>query len=79
MIWTERDRIRLAPRVCALHALGPRPLYEFLAELTAGDDVLAIDIEIQLARYARLNPASVDALDGRVIRHPLALVEGGRR
>jgi len=76
---TERDRIRLAPRVRALHALGPRATYEFLAELTAGDDALAIDIEIQLDRYARLDPATVEALDGREIRLPLAVVEGGRR
>ncbi len=76
---SERDRIRLAPRVQALHALGPRPLYEFLAELTAGDDALAVDIEIQLDRYTRLDPTTVEALDGRVIRLPLALVEGGRR
>ena len=76
---TELDRIRLAPRVQALHALGPRPLYEFLAELTAGDAVLAVDIEILLDRYSRLDPATVEALDGREIRLPLAVVEGGRR
>lgn len=69
----------MAPRVRALHALGPRPLYEFLAELTAGDDALTIDIEIQLDRYTQLDPATVEALDSREIRLPLAVVEGGRR
>jgi len=69
----------LAPRVRALHALGPRPLYEFLAELTAGDAVLTADIEIQLDRYARLDPATVEALDGRELRLPLVVVIGGRR
>lgn len=73
----ERDRIRLAPKVRDLHALGERPLLEFLIELSIGDDVLADDIEYLLDRYRRITPEMVVTLNAREIKTPLAVIEGG--
>ena len=72
-----QDRIRRARKVEKLHALGPRPLYEFLSELAGGDTPLALDIEIQLDRYNRLDPGLVDQLGGRELQVPLTVVQGG--
>lgn len=78
-MWNKQALIRLTPLVRSLHRLGERPLLEFMLELSAGDKALADDIEQQLARYSRLDPAMVEALDARELRPPLATVEGGRR
>ena len=74
-----QDRLRFARKVETLHSLGPRPLYEFLSELAGGDTPLALDIEIQLDRYGKLDPGLVDQLGGRELHAPLAVAEGGRR
>ena len=57
-----RDR-RFERDVLHLHRLGPRPVAELLREL-ADAHGLADDIEALLARYARLDPATVQTLDG---------------
>jgi hypothetical protein len=44
-----------------LHRLGPRVLHEFLAELGAAR-MCRTEIEILARRYARLDPAILDAL-----------------
>jgi hypothetical protein len=49
--------------VAALHRLGPRVLYEFLAEL-ACRRLIRTEIEALAARYARIDPAILDALGG---------------
>ena len=77
--WGTRKQIRISPLVEDLHGLGPRPLYEFLRELVSADHALAVDAEELLKRYARLDPGTVAALDGRDLRMPLALVSGGRK
>ena len=78
LCWGEREQLRIAPLVLDLHDLGPRPLYEFIRELVSTDHVLAVDVEEQLRRYARLDPQHVAALDGRDLRPPLAVIDGGR-
>jgi hypothetical protein len=55
-----RDR-RFRRDVKRLHRLGPRVLCEFLAELGARR-MCRTEIEGLAARYARLDPAILDAL-----------------
>lgn len=67
----ERDAGRL-------HALGPRVLAEFLAELGA-DTFRMTDIERRLERYAGLDPDAVRAAGGdRFPARPSLRVVGGR-
>ena len=47
-----------------LHALGPRPIGEFLLELAAGDPDMEITIQANLERYARLDADMVKAIGG---------------
>ena len=49
-------------RVEHLHAPGPRPVGEFLLELSAGDPDMEIRIRANLERYARLDADIVKAL-----------------
>ena len=77
--WNERELIRVGPLVCGLHALGTRPLYEYLRELVGTDQALAADAEALLKRYAQLDPQVVETLGGRNLQMPLALVNGGLR
>ena len=77
MTWNEQDHVRLVPKVRRLHRLGERSLFEFLAELCAGDDALSNDVELQLSRYGRLEPRIVKALGARDLAPPLVVVEGG--
>jgi hypothetical protein len=51
------DRLRFAAR--RLHALGPRPLYEFLLELADGADPWS-----RLERYASLDGDFIATLGG---------------
>ena len=77
--WNEHELIHIAPLVCGLHALGTRPLYEYVRELVGIDHGLAADAEALLKRYARLDPQVVETLGGRNLQIPLALVNGGLR
>ena len=77
--WGERELIRIGPMVCGLHALGTRPLYEYLRELVGPDLALGDDAEQLLKRYARLDPNTIVALDGRELQLPLAVVQGARQ
>ena len=56
------------------HALGERPLLEFFIELAA-DPVTRVDIELNLARYAKLDPEIVAALGGRELHPPLVVID----
>jgi hypothetical protein len=56
-----------------LHALGPRPLYEYLREIVAGADPMA-----RLERYCELDPDVVRRLGGDRMP-PSHRVVGGRR
>lgn len=47
-----------------LHALGPRPIGEFLLELSAGDPDMVAAVQVNLERYHRLDTATVRALGG---------------
>jgi hypothetical protein len=53
--------VRLQFLAGRLHALGPRPLYEFLKELVERD---RIDLVARLERYARLDPSALEAIGG---------------
>ena len=46
-----------------LHALGPRPVFEFCRELAEAHDIGA-DVQRRLERYALLDPAFVEVLGG---------------
>jgi len=47
-----------------LQALGPRPVGEFLLELSAGDPDMEITIRANLERYGRLDAGVVKGLGG---------------
>jgi len=47
-----------------LHLLGPRSIYELLAELGAAR-LLRTEIEALVARYVALDPAAVPAVGGK--------------
>ena len=78
-IWAEQDRLRIFPLIEGWHRLGPRSAFELLDELVGPDPFLADDTESLLRKYAQLNPAIVDALDGRKLQLPLTIVAGGKR
>jgi hypothetical protein len=64
--------------VTRLHAMGPRVLGEFLAELGAGSYRMT-DIESALERYSRLDPDIVRGLGGnRFPPRPSLRIVGGR-
>jgi hypothetical protein len=50
--------------VVSLHRLGPRTLHEALVELAARR-LLRTEVEELVGRYARLDPAALDAAGGR--------------
>jgi hypothetical protein len=54
-----------------LHALGERPLFEFLRELEGGAGLRA-----RLERYARLDPEFIRSLGGDTFS--VAVIDGGR-
>jgi hypothetical protein len=71
----ERQRqARLRRLAGNLHALGARPLFEFLAELDSGADMWA-----RLERYASLNPEFIRALDGDRLPTPRVISNMGPR
>ncbi len=55
--------LRLQRLAETLHALGPRPVFEFCRELAEAHDIVA-DVQRRLERYARLDPAFVQAHGG---------------
>ncbi len=72
--WTGADELRAMQQVQHLYQLGPRSIYEFLAEL-AGNEMVRVDIETNLARYCRLTPAMVAAVDSRELKLPIFVVD----
>jgi len=74
--WTGAAAVRVTRQVQRLHDLGARPLMEFLTEL-ASDPATRTDIELNLSRYARLDPGLVAALGGRELRLPIVVIEDG--
>jgi hypothetical protein len=56
-----------------LHALGPRPLFEFLLEIIAGADPMT-----RLERYAQLDPDVVHDLGADQLPSAHRVVEGRR-
>jgi hypothetical protein len=56
--------IRLRRDVECLHRLGPRAVYELLSEI-GREGLLRVDIERRVARYARLDSATLAAIEGR--------------
>ena len=71
--WTGAAAVRVICQVQRLHDLGARPLMEFLTEL-ASDPATRADIELNLFRYARLDPGIVAALGGSELRSPVFVV-----
>jgi hypothetical protein len=70
---------RFERNVGRLHAMGPRALAEFLAELGA-DSYRMTAIESALERYGRLDPDIVRGLGGdHFPPRPSLRVVGGRR
>lgn len=69
--------VRFARSCERLHALGPRALGEFLAELGA-KHLIRHPIEEQLARYATLDPAILKALGGDTFPPSIHAVEPDR-
>ena len=53
--------LRLQRQAESLHALGPRPIFEFCRELAEAHGIGA-DIQRRLAKYARLDSAVVRAV-----------------
>ena len=53
--------LRLQRQAERVHALGPRPFFEFCRELAEAHDIGA-DMQRRLAKYARLDPALIRAL-----------------
>lgn len=80
---TDLRRIRQRQRVVPharlellarrLHALGERPLYEYLLELSQGADAIA-----RLEAYAQLDPEIIHTLGGDRLSSHLQSVEGVR-
>jgi hypothetical protein len=68
------DDLRLRRLACALHALGPRGVYEFLREVEAG-----ADIRSRLEVYARLPAGFIKANNGDRFPPAAFAVNGGRR
>ncbi len=71
--WVGPDAVRVCRDVQHLHDLGPRAVLEFLTEL-AGDEVSRADIEINLARYARLTPAMITVTGACELMVPVTVV-----
>ena len=57
----DTAELRLQRLAETLHALGPRPVFEFCREIAEAHDINA-DVQRRLERYARLDPAFVQAL-----------------
>jgi hypothetical protein len=77
--WAREDvggELRFARAVERLHRLGPRSLYQFLAELSAAR-MIRVEIEAMVDRYvARLDPDLLHALSGDRYSSPhLHLIE----
>jgi hypothetical protein len=68
-------RLRRQRHVEALHALGPRVVFEFIDELTRHHRLPAEDLDRRLKRYAGLAPAVLRAVGGdRFPPRPLRVV-----
>ena len=58
--------VRLPVLVQHLHDLGPRPVAECLLEIAGNDDGARVTLLAVLERYAKLDPATVQAVGGDV-------------
>ncbi len=58
--------VRLPVLVQHLHGLGPRPVAECLLEIAGNDDGARVTLLAALERYAKLDPATVQAVGGDV-------------
>ena len=74
--WSGADLVRVMRLVQQIYDLGPRSLFEIFLELAA-DSVVRLDLDVLLPRYARLDPAMVDALDARDLKPPMLTVMVG--
>jgi hypothetical protein len=61
---TDIGDARLRRDVERLHRLGPRAIYELLTEI-GREQLLRVDIERRVARYARLDVAALAEIEGR--------------
>ena len=68
------NRARLQHLAAALHALGPRPLFEFLREVENG-----ADLRSRLEVYARYPASFIHANGGDVIPPSIFVIPGGRK
>ena len=68
------DPTRLRYLARRVHALGERPLCEYLCEVVAGANALE-----RLEVFARLDPAIVAALGGAALPLILTTLDGGRQ
>jgi hypothetical protein len=68
------DRVRLKYLARRLHALGPRPLFDYLNKVERG-----YPLREHLEAYARLDPGVVAALGATQFGPPVFVIEGGRR
>lgn len=77
---TGLRRLQLQRMVAAVHALGPRAVFELLDEIGRHHDI-ANDIDRRLERYAALDRNMLRAVGGdRFAPWPsLRVVAGGRR
>jgi hypothetical protein len=66
--------VRLRRLARRLHGLGERPIYELLAEIVQGADIM-----VRLERYAALDPDTVRALGGDELPNQLFVIEGKPR
>lgn len=69
---TDAKRVRLQYLATRLHALGERPLFEFLTELERDADMRPL-----LERYARLPAGFIAALGGDKVPPRLFVIDGG--
>ena len=71
---SNASRVRLQYLASRLHALGPRPLFEFLKEIADGAEPLP-----RLEAYAQLDPGIIRALGGDILPiDRMTVLSGGR-
>ena len=75
----ELRRQRWQRMAIAVHALGPRVVFELLDELARHHHAMADDIDCRLAKYAALDRRLLRGVGGdRFAPPPLRIVAGGQ-